>query len=232
MATGPESPSTAALREARAFAYENPREDVQLLVPAGARRILDLGCSSGALGAALKERAGAEVVGIEYDPAYAARAAERLDRVVVADLEELAATPDLSAELGRFDCLVAADVLEHLRDPWTVLARFATLVGHGDPVVVSLPNIRFWETFWAIGRRGTFPRHDQGIFDRTHLRWFTLSDAIGLLDEAGLEFEAVHRQMRLGRGYHPARDRRVRILERTPLRPFFTYQHVVRGRRR
>ena len=63
------------LRRRRAAAYENPRPEVQELVPHGARRILDLGCSSGALGAALTARQGAEVVGIEIDAGYAADAA-------------------------------------------------------------------------------------------------------------------------------------------------------------
>lgn len=202
------------------------------MVPSGVTRILDLGCSSGALGAALKAREGAEVVGVEYDPVYAERAAERLDRVLVGDLEEMAGRDDLEAELGRFDCLIAADVLEHLREPWVVLERFAALLSPGDPVVISLPNIRYWETFWLIGRHGVFPRAAQGIFDGTHLRWFTLSDAIGLLDQAGVEHEAVYRQMRFGHHYHEVNDRRVRVLERTPLRPFFTYQNVLRGRRR
>src|SRR5258706_12918250 len=107
-----------ALRSSRAFAYENPRPDVQALVPPGARRILDLGCSSGAVGAALKARQGAEGVGLELDPGYAADAALRLDRVVRGDLEEMAAREDLAADLGRFDCPVAGDVPEHLRGPW------------------------------------------------------------------------------------------------------------------
>jgi hypothetical protein len=49
----------ASLRERRRHAYENPRPEVQALVPRDAGRILDLGCASGALGAALKERQGA-----------------------------------------------------------------------------------------------------------------------------------------------------------------------------
>jgi methionine biosynthesis protein MetW len=232
MGTSPDAPDAAALAAARAFAYENAREEVQAMVPAGRRRVLDLGCSSGALGAALKTRDGCEVVGVEVDGAYATRARERLDRVIEGDLEALAAQDGLQEDLGRFDCLIAADVLEHLRDPWTVLARMASLVGPGDPVVVSLPNVRFWETFWAIGRWGTFPRASQGLFDRTHLRWFTLADAIGLLDQAGIEHEATHRVMRLGRHYHATRDRRARALAHTPLRSFFTYQHVLRGTRR
>jgi methionine biosynthesis protein MetW len=220
---------STALRSSRAFAYENPRPDVQALVPAGARRILDLGCSSGAVGAALKGRQGAEVVGIELDAGYAADAAPRLDRVVQGDLEELAARDDLAADLGRFDCLVAADVLEHLRDPWTVLARFAELLEPGATAVVSLPNVRYWEMFWQVGARGTWPLRSQGTFDRSHLRWFTLFDAHGLCEHAGLEVEAVARVMRL----RPRGSRVDRWLPAVPpLRTFLTFQHVLRARTR
>jgi methionine biosynthesis protein MetW len=220
------------LRAQRAWAYENPRPDVQALVPPTARRVLDIGCSSGALGAALKERQDVEIVGLEIDPGYAADAARRLDRVVVGDLAELAARDDLEADLGRFDCLIAADVLEHLVDPWSVLARFGTLVDPGDSAVVSLPNIRFWETFWQLGRHGRFPRRSEGIFDRTHLRWFTAADAHDLLGAAGFDVVTVSRQMRLRPAYDPKWDARVRALERTPLRSFFTFQHVLAGRKR
>jgi methionine biosynthesis protein MetW len=221
---------STALRSSRAFAYENPRPDVQALVPRGARRILDLGCSSGAVGAALKARQGAEVVGLELDAGYAADAALRLDRVVQGDLEELATREDLAADLGRFDCLVAADVLEHLRDPWTVLARFAELLEAGGAAVVSLPNVRYWDTFWQIGWKGSWPRRHEGIFDATHLRWFTLWDAYELLRAAGLEPGAVSRQMRFA-PQGTRWDRHARRLERTPLRPFLTFQHVIAARR-
>ncbi len=134
------STSAAELRRLRAGAYENPRPEVQQLVPRTARRILDLGCSSGALGAALKARQGAEVVGVELDSAYAADAARRLDRVIVGDL----ATIDLGAqELGTFDCLIAADVLEHLTDPWATLRRAVIQLaarrdGGGEPAQRAL----------------------------------------------------------------------------------------------
>ncbi|MEA2272887.1 MAG: hypothetical protein QOI98_1595, partial [Solirubrobacteraceae bacterium] len=86
-------------RAGRIHSYENPRLPVQALVPRDARRILDLGCSSGALGEALKARQPAEVVGVELEPDYAADAERRLDRVIVADVEELARRGDLEAEL-------------------------------------------------------------------------------------------------------------------------------------
>jgi 2-polyprenyl-3-methyl-5-hydroxy-6-metoxy-1,4-benzoquinol methylase len=218
----------AAARAARAAAYENPRPEVVALVPSGAGRVLDLGCSSGALGAALRARDGREVVGVEVDERYAADARARLDRVVVGDLE----TVDLTA-LGTFDVLVCADVLEHLVDPWALLARAAEQVRPGGTVVVSLPNVRFWETFWQVGVRGTWPRRGEGIFDRTHLRWFTARDAWALVDGAGFDVVALERVVRLGPRYRPRADRlAAALLGRTPLRPFVTFQHLVVGRRR
>jgi methionine biosynthesis protein MetW len=207
-----------------AAAYENPRPELQAQVPPTARRILDLGCASGALGAALKERQTCEVVGVERDAAYAARARERLDDVVEADLDELD-----PAALGRFDCLVAGDVLEHLVDPWRVLREAAALVDPGGAVVVSLPNVRYWETFWQLGVKGTWPKRSLGIFDRTHLRWFTLRDAYDLLDQAGCDVAAVDRQLRL-RPTGPAATSR--LLQRLPGRTLITFQHVLGARRR
>jgi methionine biosynthesis protein MetW len=211
------------LRRRRAAAYENPRPEVQELVPTGARRILDLGCSSGALGAALKARQSAEVVGIEIDAGYAADAAARLDRVVRGDLDELELDGDT---LGSFDCLIAADVLEHLHDPWSVFARAAGLLDRGGTAVISVPNVRYWETFVQVGLRGTWPRRDEGIFDRSHLRWFTRRDATALLEEAGLVVTEIAPQYRL-RPSDWRSERQGRRFARTPLAPFFVFQYVL-----
>lgn len=208
-------------RAARAHAYENPRPEVQALIPPGARRVLDLGCASGALGAALKARGEVHVVGVERDSAYAADAEARLDRVVVADVEELAGR---ASELGEFDVVIAADVLEHLVDPWSALRSFAELLEPGGRVVVSLPNVRNWETFWSLARHGSWPTRSQGIFDRTHLRWFTLRDAWDLVEQAGLVVEHVERLPRPG-----SSARWVRI---PGARALLTFQHVIVARRR
>jgi methionine biosynthesis protein MetW len=194
-------------------------------VPPTAARILDLGCSSGRLGAALKARQGAKVVGIEADPEYAREATARIDQVLVADLEELA--PE-RLELGEFDCLIAADVLEHLRDPWSVLSRFVSLLGVGGTAVISLPNVRYWETFWLLVRYGVWPRRDEGIFDHDHLRWFTLADALALMGQAGLDVTRVNPRYRL-RPSRPESERQARALRRTPLAPFLVFQYVLAG---
>src|SRR4051794_2428037 len=202
-------------------AYSGARPEVQALVPASARRVLDLGCAAGALGEGLRARGGVEVVGVELDPDLARKAERRLDRVVVGDVEQL-------DDLGRFDCVVAADVLEHLRDPWTALRRAVELLEPGGTVVVSLPNVRFFETFWQLGVRGRWPRRDQGVFDRTHLRWFTLRDARELLQQAGLDVEQVVPLVRI-RPKGSRCDPLFSWLGRTPLQGFFAFQYVLRG---
>src|SRR3954451_18474750 len=204
-------------------AYEGERPEVQELVPLGARRILDLGCAAGALGAGLKRRGSAEVVGVELDPGYAEHAAARLDRVVQGDVGEALARGDL----GRFDCIVAADVLEHLADPWQALRRASELLEPGGTVVISLPNVRFFETFWQLGARGRWPRREQGIFDATHLRWFTLRDARDLAGQAGLRVAEVRSLIRVRPGGSRF-DRLFGWLGRTPLRELFAFQFLLR----
>ena len=204
-------------RAARADAYESVRPEIVDLVPAGVRRVLDLGCSTGWLAGALKERGEVEVVGIEREPAYAAIAEKRCDRVVVGDVE------DVPSDLGRFDCLVAADVLEHLVDPWSTLQAYVRLLEPGCRAIVSLPNVGHWTTYARLAR-GSWPRLPEGIHDATHLRWFTLRDAIELCEGAGLVVEHVERRpWLLWRG--------TRLDRHAPRLSPFTFQHVLAARR-
>ena len=206
----------------RALAYETPRPEIARHVPAGARRVLDLGCAAGGLATLLKARGPVEVVGVEKDAAYADAAGARCDRVVHADLE----TFD-PAELGRFDCLVAADVLEHLIDPWTVLRTYARLLEPRGTAVVSLPNVAHWSTYASL-LRGTWPRNPEGIHDATHLRWFTLRDARELLAQAGLQIAAVDRRPRLIWRGSRLDDVLGPAAVRVPaLRTLVTFQHVL-----
>jgi 2-polyprenyl-3-methyl-5-hydroxy-6-metoxy-1,4-benzoquinol methylase len=208
-------------RAARAAAYESERGEILDLVPARARRVLDLGCSTGWLARALKARGEVEVVGIEREAAYAEEARAHCDRVVVADVE---AVPD---GLGRFDCLVAADVLEHLVDPWAALQRYAALLEPHGTAVVSLPNVGHWSTYAALAR-GTWPRVPEGIPDATHLRWFKQRDARALHAQAGLRVTAVDRRPRLIWRGSRLDDLLGPAAVRVPgVRTLVTFQHVL-----
>ena len=212
---------TAVQRENRMVGYETARPDIQVHVPPEARAILDLGCSTGALGAALKARQGAVVVGVELGVDYAEEARGRLDRVIVADVESFAAAP--APPEAPFDCLIAADVLEHLVDPWAALRGAVGMLSPGATAVISLPNVLFWAALLRIVRTRRWPREDEGVFDRTHLRWFTEADAVELLEQAGLREVRIHPRYWVEGG---ALRRRL-WLARTPLRPYLAPQLVL-----
>jgi methionine biosynthesis protein MetW len=144
-------------------------------VPRGAR-VLDVGCASGHLARALVTRRGCSVTGVEADPraAEAVRSAGLVEAVREQDVERE------PLDVRGFDCVVFGDVLEHLRDPAAVLAQARPAVR----AVVSVPNIAHWTGRRALVR-GRFPREDFGLFDRTHLRFFTRASARDLAAEAG-----------------------------------------------
>jgi len=171
-------------------AYANARPEVTAVIPASARHVLDVGCSTGLVGEVLRSR-GHRVTGIERDPALAAEARGRLDLVVEGDVEALAAAGTDPG--GPYDCVLFADVLEHLVDPWAAVRWGAGLLAPGGVLVVSVPNVRHLATFWNLAVRRRWPYHEVGIFDRTHLRFFTRRNLPELLTGTGLRIEAVRR---------------------------------------
>src|SRR5262249_38098380 len=126
--------------------FEFPRPEVVALIPTSVRRVLDIGCGAGRLGALLKDRQPAEVVGIALHPGAAAQARGRLDDVLEASVED----PTLDFAPGRFDCVVCADVLEHLREPADVLARIRNWLNPEGRLVASLPNVRHHSVVTAL----------------------------------------------------------------------------------
>ena len=144
------------------------RPEVQALVPNTARRILDVGCAGGALGAGLKKRQSCEVHGIEYVPEVAHFAEQFLDVVHVGDVLEIAQ----SLPKQYFDCIVMADVLEHLADPADCLKALLPCMAQGCKLVISIPNVRHWSVVRGL-LEGNWKYEEAGILDKTHLRFFT-----------------------------------------------------------
>lgn len=213
--------------------YADPRPDVQAMVSPAGRRILDVGCASGALGAALKAAGAAHVAGVEQHPEAVRRARLSLDRVVEGDI----LTAELPFQPGEFDYIIFADVLEHLPTPEAALQRYLTFLAEGGAVVVSVPNMRFY----LILLRLLFDRWsyvDSGIRDRTHLRIFTRRSLETLVASCGLRIECTTRnyrlledQSRIGRWGALA----TRVARRTIAPLIFpdllAFQYVVRARR-
>jgi methionine biosynthesis protein MetW len=167
--------------------FEFDRPEVRALVPSEARRVLDVGCGAGALGAALREERGIEVVGLELSPDAAARARERLDAVIEADLDEL---DHLPFERGSFDAMVFGDVLEHLRDPHRLLRLLRPWLADDGALVCSIPNVGHWSVVLPLLGGDRWPYADAGLLDRTHVHFFTLTEAELMLRECGYSVES------------------------------------------
>ncbi|HUP45459.1 MAG TPA: class I SAM-dependent methyltransferase [Thermoanaerobaculia bacterium] len=144
----------------------------------GGKTILDVGCGYATTSERLR-KLGNRVTGIESSEEAVRVASQRLDRVIAADLQ----TADPGPE--RFDCIVFADVLEHLPWPASILERYLRFLAPGGSVIVSLPNIGLWSARLSL-LAGRFEYADTGVLDRTHLRFFTRRTARRLIEDAGL----------------------------------------------
>lgn len=170
--------------------FRNRRPEMLGFIPARAAVLLEIGCGEGAFAGHLKKvrtDAGSpiEVWGVEMDAAAADKASAVLDRVLQGDVEGV--LPDLP--LGHFDCLVLNDVIEHLADPASLLKSLRPVLKPGGFLVASIPNVRYFFNVVDLAVHGRWDYTDEGILDRTHLRFFTRSSMIGLLTECGFTVE-------------------------------------------
>jgi 2-polyprenyl-3-methyl-5-hydroxy-6-metoxy-1,4-benzoquinol methylase len=154
-------------------------------------QVLDVGAAQGILGQLLSaeskiEDRGSkiEIDAIEPNPAWAEAAKPFYRRVMNSTVE--------AAELGEnvYDCVVCADVLEHLPDPLSTLKRLRQAAKGDATFIISLPNVAHVavRTMLLLGR---FPKMERGILDKTHLQFFTKDTAKDLLANAGLRIERV-----------------------------------------
>jgi SAM-dependent methyltransferase len=168
--------------DAAAGYFEHVRPELLALVPEGARTVVDVGCGTGALGAAIKARQGARVIGLEFVPEAAAVAEQRLDLVVQADLDAL---EDLPLEDASVDAFVFGDVLEHLRDPQRLLALVERSLAPDGVLVCSIPNVRHWSVVAPLLLEDRFTYTQAGLLDRTHVHLFTLAEIDEMLRVTG-----------------------------------------------
>lgn len=169
--------------------YGHPRREMAGFVPQGTKVMLDIGCGAGAFAAGLKQDGRqVEIWGVEMCPEAAKLAAEVLDEVLVGDFASV--LPELP--LGRFDCIVLNDVLEHVVHPEEVLRRIKPLLAPGATVVASIPNVRHFFNVLNLVVHGRWDYTDEGILDRTHLRFFTRSSMKRMFLESGFQVESMH----------------------------------------
>lgn len=168
--------------------HEKHNEPLLRMLPLSAIRLVEVGCSSGALAREYKRQVspGCDYLGIEIDADYAELAKRHCDRTMVLDIEQ--GDDAFWAAQGDRDCWIFGDTLEHLRDPWAVLRRIRSVIPVYGNVVVCVPNVQHW-TLQAGLSTGDFRYQDSGLLDRTHLRWFTRQTLFEMFDQCGFAVE-------------------------------------------
>lgn len=155
------------------------REDLLARVDRDATNILEFGCGEGALGAAIKQRQPARVVGIELDPEAAAVARTRLDDVIGGDVRTL-----IERLADKFDFIIGGDIVEHLDDPWEFLRTLRKVARADTKLLLSLPNIANFSIVSDL-LVGRFDYVYLGILCAGHLRFFTRRTIEDLLMMSG-----------------------------------------------
>jgi len=167
--------------------HEMHNHDLLSFIPVGATRIVEVGCSSGALAREYKKSLpGCHYFGIEIDSEYAAMARRFCDQVEAFDIEEV--NQDFWSSVVDRDCWVFGDTLEHLRNPWLILKRVYESLQPGGVVVACIPNAQHWSLQVRLNM-GDFRYEPNGLLDKTHLRWFTRQTIVEMFHGAGFVIE-------------------------------------------
>lgn len=167
--------------------FAKSRPEMLAFMPALPGRVLDVGCGQGGFGALLKAHAKAvEVWGVEPVAQAHAQARRVLDKALCGSFD---AGLDLPAR--SFDAVVFNDSLEHLADTAAALALARRLLAPGGCVLASIPNVRFWPHLREVLFRADWRYRDEGILDRTHLRFFTRRSMLRSFAEAGFDVQRI-----------------------------------------
>lgn len=165
--------------------YNRDRPSLRAWVSPGPNRILDLGCGSGAFGRKLLETdAAREIIGVEIFPSAAEEAGRHYQKVHVGDIEQM------HLPYGpEFDYVTCGDILEHLKDPYSLIPRIRGWLKPKGILIASVPNVRHWSVLWGLTFQGAWEYQEAGIMDRTHLRFFTRRSLAAMVQNGGLQVE-------------------------------------------
>lgn len=142
-------------------------------------RFLDLGAAGGEIGEAVRGQFD-RTFAFEFDDRRIPQIRTRFDHGVIADLERVHRLPQ------GCDAILLADVIEHLREPASLLRRVRESLNAGGLVFLSVPNIA--NLTIRVGLLfGHFIYRDRGILDSTHLRFFTMRTLQTEVENAGFE---------------------------------------------
>jgi O-antigen biosynthesis protein len=223
--------------------YSQVRSEIVDLVPPATKRLLSIGCGSGATEKHIKELYRiAEVSAFEREGSVSDTLRSNVDSVNIGNVEE----NPLPYPDEHFDAVLTLDVLEHLVDPEKILKECKRVMKPDGVLIVSIPNIRHHEILLRLSA-GDFYSRPEGILDYTHLHFFTNKTIIDMLTRNGFTIEVFRRKYQIylyrarNRFYLYLQKIHERLashrwfysmLDHVPLiREYYTFQYVLRLRK-
>jgi 2-polyprenyl-3-methyl-5-hydroxy-6-metoxy-1,4-benzoquinol methylase len=165
------------------FAYE--RAEMVPFLPPGCEKALEIGCAEGVFRGHLPAQC--EYWGVEMNPEAADKAGKVLDKVLTGTYQEV--SPQLPG--GYFDIVICNDVIEHMADHAAFLQALKANLKPGGVLIGSVPNVRFQKNLVELLLQKDWEYKDEGILDRTHLRFFTEKSLRRSLEENGFVIESL-----------------------------------------
>ena len=211
--------------EVRTDYHDNVRRDVFSLITKDGGVVLDVGGGVGATARAIRLEGLCDRVGV-IDLVAPPIELGAIDFSYAGSLEDPSFLDRVVSEQGPFDTILCLDVLEHLIDPWATVARLHRSIKKGGTMVASIPNVRHLSVVGPLLLKGSWKLDDEGILDRTHLRFFVKQSAVELLTSSGLKLEIVQALL-------PDNTRAGRLNRFTAglFEDFLTVQYAIRVRR-
>lgn len=206
--------------------YVGLRYDLINHIEGSGLTILDVGCATGTNGNFLLDnKIASNVIGVEFNENMAKKAKLKYDSVYVGDLNSMDFIKSIVAREHTFDYIIFGDILEHLVNPSMVLKEFKELLSKKGKIIISVPNIAHIELFIQVFIKGTWPKNERGIFDKTHLSWFTKKDIEKTVNISGLKVILYERKLR-GRDANPKFNFFTKILKFIN-KDWVTFQHII-----
>lgn len=165
--------------------YEQCRNDILEVIPRISRNVLSVGCDWGATEAKLVQR-GVKVVGVPIDSIIAESAKSRGIEVLPSDFER---TKE-SLINKKFDCLLVADVLQHLPEPGKILTEYTKHLDQKGYAIITVPNFNYIKYFCTAVKNRKASK-DGKIFDKTQIHFTTSKMVSRWIKQSGLEIVEV-----------------------------------------
>jgi 2-polyprenyl-3-methyl-5-hydroxy-6-metoxy-1,4-benzoquinol methylase len=163
------------------------RTDMLQFLPKNYSKVLEIGCSTGNFKEILPDTLLTEFWGVDPSEKSAEIAKVKMDKVLVGFYEQV----ENEIPNNYFDLIIANDVIEHMADQWTFLQSIKKKMTANASIVLSIPNVRFYNNLKKLLYDKDWQYEDAGILDRTHLRFFTKKSIVRLLNENGFEIEKI-----------------------------------------